>query len=52
MKKEIDCMSDRELLMELVAGQRRSEKWRLVRICGAILVLLVLTYVVRPEKKR
>ena len=42
MKKEINAMSDRELLMELVAGQRREEKWRAVRIGATLLVVLAI----------
>ena len=42
MKKEIEAMSDRELLAELVAGQRRAEKWRAVRIGAAALVVLAI----------
>ena len=42
MKKEIDAMSDRELLMELVAAGRREEKRRVVRLCIAALLVLAI----------
>lgn len=42
MKKEIEWMSDRELLMELVAEKRRNERLRVVRILVLSLALLAL----------
>ncbi len=42
MRKEIEKMSERELLMELVEEKRRAEKWRLVRLCAVGAVVLAL----------
>ena len=44
MKKEIEQMSDRELMMELVEAKRRAEKWERIRLC--VMAALLLTVVV------
>ncbi|MBR4454954.1 MAG: hypothetical protein IKS32_01875 [Solobacterium sp.] len=42
-RAEIEEMTERELLMELVAEKRRAETWRILHLCFDLILLLVFT---------